>query len=161
MKTFNAADKHCVIKVFPHHTRFAGVSDLENILIEHAVDAEILVRRNFTAQLKSICVAREYDKSIGTDIADGKAHTWQDHFSEPFVIEKIDHDMLTEARDRLVEELTHLSRIQQQYGFAVTYLEDVENNYTHLQMPVGKLHRPVIWGESFPEQTFGTERLFQ
>lgn len=159
LKNYSSVHKDCVIKVFPHHLKINKVHDLENILIDTAVDAEILLRRDFSSQLKSIYVAVEHDRIA--DPTTYSVHPWQINFDEPMVIEKIDHQLIDEIYSRLTEQLLHLRRIHQQHGFTVTYLEDVKNSYTHLQIPAGKLHRPVIWGESFPEQTFSTERLFQ
>jgi hypothetical protein len=159
LKTYSGKENNCVIKVFPYHLQLNKVSNLESILIDAAVDAEILLRRDFSSQLKSIYVATEYGKIV--DPTTSSTHPWQRNFDEPLVIEKIDHSVIDEMYSRLTEQLMHLRDIHQQHGFTVTYLEDICDNYEHMQLPAGKLHRPVLWGESFPDVHFNTEELFK
>ena len=159
LKTYGSRENNCVIKVFPNHLQFNQVCNLEHILIDAAIDAEILLRRDFSSQLKSIYVAIEHSKIVDPDAS--STHPWQRNFDEPLVIEKIDHSMIDEMYSRLTEQILHLRDIYQQHGFTVTYLEDICDNYAHMQLPAGKLHRPVVWKEQFPDMHFNTEELFR
>jgi hypothetical protein len=159
LKNYSSSHKDCVIKVFPHHLQFNKVHDLESILIDAAADAEILLRRDFRSQLKSIYVATEYDKIV--DVEQSQTHPWQRNFDQPMVIEKIDHSAVDKMYSRLTEQILYLSHIHQQHGFTVTYLEDISHKSDHMQLPAGKLHRPVLGGESFPDVQFNTEELFR
>jgi uncharacterized membrane protein len=159
LKNYSSKENSCVIKVFPNHLQVNQVRDLERILIDTAVDAEILVRRDFLSQLKSIYVAIEHSKIV--DPTASSTHPWQRNFDEPMVIEKIDHSVINEIYSSLTEQIMHLRDIYQQHGFTVTYLEDICDNYDHMQLPVGKLHRPLVWKEQFPNMQFNTEELFR
>jgi hypothetical protein len=159
LKNYSSKENNCVIKVFPHHLQLNQVRNLESILIDAAVDAEILLRRDFSSQLKSIYVATEHENTVDPNTS--SAHPWQRNFDEPMVIEKIDHSFVDDIYSRITKQILHLRDIYQQHGFTVTYLEDICDNYDYMQLPVGKLHRPVVWKEQFPDVHFNTEELFK
>lgn len=160
MKTFSNTSKNCVIKIFPNHFFKTNIPELESVLLSTAKNIEILVRRDFNSQLMSLYTAYEYENSMNPEGLT-LLHTWQNDFIEPFVIKKINHSRLETVAQHLQEELIFLSKIYQTYNVKLTYFEDVKDDYTDLNLRVGKLNRPVVWEESFPNISFDTESLFK
>ncbi len=161
MKMFLGSDNHCVIKIFPSHFFKTNITDLESVLFDAASNVEILIRRNFNSQLKSMYVAYEYENLLNPDRLTTIPHTWQDNFNESLIIKNIDQLRLETITRRLQRELIFLSGLYQKYNFKLTYFEDIKDNHADLNLQVGKLHRPVIWEEPFPHISFDTEGLFQ
>lgn len=159
----NFADNDsCLIKIFPNHFFKSSVKNLDKLLFDATTSVEILIRRNFTDQVKSIYVAQEYESYINPDKLTTISHTWQDDFSKPFTINHIDDRKLGIMCHRLKKELTFLSEVYKTYNFKLTYFEDVKDDVVREHsFKVGKLHRPVIWNESFPVINFNTESLFR
>lgn len=159
----NFADNDsCLIKIFPNHFFKSSVKNLDKLLFDATTSVEILIRRNFTDQVKSIYVAQEYESYINPDKLTTISPTWQDDFSEPFTVDHIDDRKLGIMCHRLKKELTFLSEVYKTYNFKLTYFEDVKDDVVREHsFKVGKLHRPVIWNEPFPVINFNTESLFR
>jgi len=158
VKNFSGTSKNCVIKIFPNHLFKNNI--LERFVVSPNINVEILVRRNYSEQIKSLYVAEEYESDINAQgITD--QYTWQKNFNTAFTIEKINLDKLETISRRLKKELVCLGNLYKEHNFKLTYFEDIKDSYCDLDLPVGKLHRPVIWEEPFPHISFDTESLFQ
>lgn len=152
-------DDNCVIKIFPHHV-FKNSSYLDTVL-EFAESVEILVRREFTDQVKSLYIAQEYEMLKNPTGDTNIPHTWQTNFDDNLIINSIDHHRLETLSRRLKKELVFLSDLYQNHKFKLTYFEDIKDNFKDLNLRIGKLHRPVIWNQPFPDLDFDTGSLFK
>ncbi len=161
MKEYAGPERNCVIKVFPNHLMDTSIPNLEETIFSTSQEVEILVRRNFNDQLKSLYVANEYE-SLKNPMHDvNQPATWQDNFNEPLVIDQIDKFKVEYISKRIAKELLYLSKLYHKHKFKLSYLEDIKNENTQYIVKVGKLHRPVIWNEQIPTVDFDTESLFQ
>lgn len=161
LRMFSKKEKNCLIKLFPSHAEYSSVKNLLEIIVNSSTEIQILVRKDFLSQVKSIYVALEYEKYKNPDSLENFSSTWQDNFSEPLVIERIDHQQLNTIVEHLKQELKILSELYKKYKFKLLYLEDIENDFDYVPTDLGKLTRPVIWNEPFPVINFNTESLFQ
>lgn len=91
LRIFSENEKNCLIKLFPSHAEYSSVKNLLEILVDASTEIQILVRKDFLSQVKSIYVALEYEKYKNPYSLENFSSTWQDNFSEPLIIERIDH----------------------------------------------------------------------
>lgn len=161
MKEYSGAEKNCVIKVFPKHLLNPTIPNLEKTIFSVSQDIEILVRRNFNDQVRSLYVANEYESLMNPLHSTDSPPTWQDNFDKPLIIDSVDQRRVSFIVRRFNEELVYLSKLYHKHKFKLSYLEDIKDNYKELDIRMGKLNRPVIWNEQLPEIDFSTESLFE
>ncbi len=161
LKQFSNEDKNCLIKIFPSHAEYSSINNLLEKLINISTETQILVRKDFSSQIKSIYVALEYEKYKNPNSIKNYPSTWQDNFTEPLVINQIDMVQLNTIVDHLKKELILLSELYKKNNFKLLYLEDIKDDFSYLKSDLGKLYRPVVWNEPFPNIEFNTEGLFQ
>lgn len=160
MKTFLGPEKNCVIKVFAQHLMYNKIANLQETILNNSHHVEILVRKSFNDQVKSLYIANEYEKLKNPNALVSQEPTYQDNFSEPFIINSIDMIAFDFIVNRIKSELIYLSKLYHNYNFKLSYLEDIKDQYKDYNTKIGKLNRPVVWNAELPTIDFDTASLF-
>jgi hypothetical protein len=127
-----------IMKLFPQHLHHAAANTY-NTLVTVAEKIYVLVRKDFNAQLRSLCVAEQTDYFYRDDLPLRSVQYNADSYKHSAEFLQTSYKMLAQQWRRLdAKELV--------------YLEDLPQ--------CGKYVQPVTWDHEPPLIDFNTEQLF-
>jgi hypothetical protein len=127
-----------VLKLMPHHWLLHTHNALDQ-LINLAQYKEVLVRRDFSAQLRSFVA--------GAWLGSQRNLSWHSEFQEPILIPDTEHTrkIWQRSADILYNSIREQSLISSKYQIEITVLEDL-----HSYSAQSAYHRPIEFEKCYP-----------